>query len=50
VVSFYVNRAGNTSKITPVAHSLVDPYVDLHHFTGRQRRVRLLVLAPGSRS
>jgi len=27
--------AKNTSKIPPVAHQVVDPYVDLHHVTGR---------------
>ena len=42
----------NTSRLTPVALYVVDPLVDLHHFTGRPPRPaprRLLAPAPGAR-
>src|SRR5436305_12090769 len=40
----FVIPARNTSKITPMAHQVVDPYGDLHHVTGRM----LFRLAPAA--
>lgn len=37
-VLLFVIRARNTSRLTPVAHPVVDPrYADLHHVTGREQ-------------